>query len=120
MGCVQSEVEGFTPYTPEIRELSTFYSDLSTCRLHALRYLNEKGNINPSQIAQEGAREGSSKLGYIALSPWAPVLGALGAASAETLSQLGLDSKDSKKIIAVCMHDKGVHHNLYSVYDPNL
>ena len=118
--CATKITSEFVPYTPELNQPSVFTEDLGLCRKYALDYLSTKGNINPSQIAQEGLREGSSKMGYIALSPWAPALGALGAASAETLSQLGLDSKEAKKIISVCMHDKGQKSGAYSVFDPNL
>lgn len=110
----------FVPYTVELKSGDTFREDLSACRGYALEYLIKKGGLDASQIAQEAATEGSSKLGYVVLSPFAPALGALGAASAETLSQLGLDSKEAKKIIATCMHDKGLKHGMYLTLDPNL
>ena len=69
-------------------------------------------------MAQEGATKGFNDLGYSAISPLAPALGALGGASGEALSELGLDSRDAKKIITVCLHDKGQTNNLYHVYDP--
>ena len=119
-GCANRIAQEFVPYTVELKSADTFREDLGACRGYALHYLIKKGGLDVSQIAQEAATEGSSKLGYMVLSPFAPALGALGAASAETLTQLGLNSQEAKKIIATCMHDKGLKHGMYLTLDPNL
>lgn len=120
LGCASKITSEFVPYTVELKSGDTFREDLGACRGYALHYLIKKGGLDVSQIAQEAATEGSSKLGYMVLSPFAPALGALGAASAETLTQLGLNSQEAKKIIATCMHDKGLKHGMYHTLDPNL
>jgi len=119
-GCASKMAQEFVPYTVELKSADTFREDLGACRGYALHYLIKKGGLDVSQIAQEAATEGSSKLGYMVLSPFAPALGALGAASAETLTQLGLNSQEAKKIISLCMHDKGLKHGMYHTLDPNL
>lgn len=90
-----------------------------TCRSYAKDYLSGRGSIDVSQVAQEGLQGGLKQAPTAVLTPYAPALGALGNASTEIVSELGLDSQETRKIIAWCMHDKGLQ-NGYSVFDPNL
>ena len=118
LGCATQIASKFTPNVVEIKDQVAFNNDLNTCRQYALDFLSGKSSLDASQMAQEGATKGLNDLGYSAISPLAPALGALGGASGEALSELGLDSRDAKKIITVCLHDKGQTNNLYHVYDP--
>jgi len=118
-GCSKAAVEGFTPYTPEIRDKELFIKDLGVCRGHALNYLLINNNLDVSEIASSGATKAVSNAGTGIVNPLIPGLYGLGGASGELLRQLGLDSQDAKKIITICMHDKGLQSKEYSVFDPN-
>lgn len=120
IGCAPQIVGNFTPYAVEVSNSDVFKSDLQICRKYAKDYLSGKDSLDASQIAQEGATAGFNDLGYSAISPIAPALGALGGASGEVLNQLGLNSSDGKKIVTVCLHDKGQMNNSYHIYDPHL
>lgn len=120
VGCAPQIADRFTPFTVEVTDQKAFESDLKTCRDYAKVYLSERDSVNPSQVAQKGATEAFSNFGYTAVSPYAPALGALGGASGEALSELGLNSEEAKKIISVCLHDKGQLSNSYHIYDPHL
>lgn len=118
-GCASQTVSTFIPFTVEVRSQQALSQDLDICRRYAQDYLSGRSSINPSQVAQEGLRAGMGSLGYLPLAPTAPALGALGGASSETLSELGLDSQEGKKIVSICLHDKGQKSDQYHVYDPN-
>lgn len=118
-GCAVQQTESFEPYAVEITDQKAYSNDLWHCREYALNYLNKRSSVSPSQVAQEGLRTGMSDLGYSAISPTAPALGALGGASSEVLSELGLNSVDARRIISKCMTLKGQKSNNYLSIDPN-
>jgi hypothetical protein len=120
LGCASQQVSVFTPFTPVINNHEAFDNDLIICRGYSQEYLSGRASVEPSQVLQEGVRAGFGDLGYSAISPTAPALGALGGASGEIISELGLNSLEAKKIVSWCMHDRGQILNNYSVYDPNL
>lgn len=117
-GCAERITSGYTPYTVEIKDQALFNNDLQACRNYALQYLRDQGGLKPSEMAQEGATEGLNKMGYVVVSPLAPVLGALGGASGEAMTQLGLNSVKGKKIVASCMKSKGDKSGNYLTIDP--
>lgn len=117
-GCASQIASNFTPYIVEVKSQAALYQDLDICRRYAIDYLSGRSVINPSQVTQKGATEAFSNFGYTVISPLAPALGALGGASGEALSELGLNSEEAKKIITICLHDKGQRSDNYHVYDP--
>lgn len=119
-GCAPQIADRFSPFVVEVTDQIALQNDIQTCHEYAKAYLSGKSTLDASQIAQEGATKGFSDLGYSAVSPFAPALGALGGASGEIVSELGLDSAEAKKIITVCLHDKGQQSNSYHIYDPHL
>lgn len=118
-GCAKETAANFTPFTVEIVSKQALAQDLDICRRYAGDYLSGRSSIDASQVAQEGARAGLGSLGYLPLAATAPALGALGGASGEALSELGLDSQEAKKVVTICLHDKGQKTDMYHVYDPN-
>lgn len=121
-GCATKVAQTFTPFAVEIqgpvgqKHLS---QDMKLCQGYAYDYLHSKPPLDVSQIASGAVTGGLSDLGYLGISPVAPALGGLGGASGETLSELGFDTKEAKKVITICLHDKGVQSNYYHIYDPN-
>lgn len=119
-GCASQTVKDFTPFTVEIKNDQVYQNDLSLCRSYAKAYLDGRAGLDASQIAREGATAGLSNLGYSVLSPAAPALSALGGASGEAVSELGLSSVEAKRIIVNCLYAKGTDSKAYLVLDPHL
>lgn len=119
-GCATETASQFVPYTVEIKKEATFKNDLVLCRSYALNYLKERDYLNGSEIVREGATAGLGNLATSVVSPTATALAALGGASGEALSELGLNGLEAKKIIANCLHDKGLRSGDYLTLDPNL
>lgn len=119
-GCASQTAQTFQPFVVEVKDDSIYKADLSQCRLYAMEYLNGRQALDASQIVREGATAGLSDLGYSILSPAAPALGALGGASGEAVSELGLSSAETKRIIVNCLYAKGNDSKAYLVLDPHL
>lgn len=118
-GCASQTAANFTPFTVEIKSQQALSQDLNICRRYAQDYLTSRPGLDASQIAQESLTGGLKQLPSIPLSPLTPALGAAGSGSTEVISELGLSGPEAKKVITICLHDKGQKSDLYHVYDPN-
>lgn len=121
-GCASQTIETFQPFSPkeEMKDNKAYQADLITCQLEAKEYLSGRSGLDGNQIASEALQKGFSNLGTGIASPTVPGVYALGGASSEALSELGLSAQDVKKVLAWCLHDHGVASGAYHIYDPNL
>lgn len=118
-GCTTEQVIKFEPYAPkaEIKSQFAYVVDLADCRNYALDYLNNKSSLDPLSVAGSAAQ---GSLSNLTTSVATVGLSGGGYAASEALSELGLNSNAGKKIVAICMHDKGQASGMYHIYDPIL
>jgi hypothetical protein len=121
-GCAAQSVQTFTPFVPkaEMKSQATFDVDLAACRAYALEYLSGKSDLDPVSVASATAQGALSNLAEIAVSPVATGLSGVGSGSSEITSELGLNSNEGKKVVAVCLHDRGERSGAYHVMAPEL
>jgi hypothetical protein len=111
-GCASAAYE---PYAVEISDQSQYAADLKTCQGYAAAYHPKFDAQGLAESAGEGA---GGNAGNAALSLWAPVFGAVGAAAGTMLADAGVTRGSRSKIVALCMKAKtGADHSALSI-DP--
>lgn len=118
-GCATEQVSKFEPYAPkaEIKSQFAYVVDLANCRNYALDYLNNKSSLDPLSVAGSAAQ---GSLSNLTTSITTVGVSGGGYAVSEALNELGLNSDTGKKVVAICMHDKGQASGMYHIYDPIL
>lgn len=119
-GCATQTAQTFQPFVAEVKDQQALSNDLSVCQTIALDYLGTIQGVDPQKLTSEGLQSTLNGASYFAIHPLAPLFAGAGGVGGEALKEFGLNSTDAKKVISLCLHDKGQKSDKYHVYDPNL
>ena len=113
-GCVG--VAQYQPYIKDIKDPVALAKDQGVCLGYAQAY---KPVLSASAIATAGVQGGAGNLAGAAINPLVPVLGAVGGAGSELLSQIGILNNDQRRVFLLCLAHRGLRSGAYDVLDPN-
>lgn len=106
----------YQPYTVEVIDPIIFRSDLSLCQGYAKAYPQA---FSPTAVVAAGVAGGLQNAPGAAVSPLVPVVGALGSAAEAVLSGIDVLNSNQRKIVIMCMTQKGIRSGAFLVLDPN-
>ena len=113
-GC--ANLAAYQPYVADVKDRKALADDEVACLARAEAY---KAPLSGQAIASAALQGGAVNAASGVLNPLAPVLGSLGYASGEFLSELGLLSSAQRRVFLICLSHRGMRSGLYDVLDPN-